>query len=171
METQHQRHRTRRVRKVGSQLNIPTMSTPDFRYVFRFHCMCCVEGVSNLINHPVMCLFATRMNGTCTKVVTQRVNLELPATTTQSRRTVSVFLSLRRNDLYVRLTLKRMCLSLSVFLSEEGERLDLFKLETADEDGSWTIKDDQDATVLERHFVTIQKWETTQVGKCVVTHD
>jgi hypothetical protein len=43
---------------------------------------------------------------------------------TRARRAASVVLSLRRHDLYVRLTLKSMCLSLSVFLSEEGERLD-----------------------------------------------
>jgi len=43
---------------------------------------------------------------------------------TRARRAASVVLSLRRHDLYVRLTLKRMCLSLSVFLSEEDERLD-----------------------------------------------
>ncbi len=46
----------------------------------------------------------------------------------------------------------------------------VFKLETAEEEGSWAIKDDQGDTVLELHFVTIQKWETTQAGKCAAAH-
>jgi hypothetical protein len=72
-EIQHQRYRTRRVRKVGSQLNIPKMPTPALSYVSRFHCMCCEEEVSNLVNCPVVCLLGTRMSGTSTEVVTQRV--------------------------------------------------------------------------------------------------
>jgi hypothetical protein len=32
-EIQHQRHRARRVGKLGLQFNIPTMSTPAFSYV------------------------------------------------------------------------------------------------------------------------------------------
>jgi hypothetical protein len=47
----------------------------------------------------------------------------------------------------------------------------LFKLESAKEEGSWAIKDDQGETVLELHFVTIQEWETTQAGKCAAAHD
>ena len=55
-EIQHQRHRARRVRKVGRQLNIPTMSTPAFSYVLRLDVMCCAEKVSQLLNRPVMSL-------------------------------------------------------------------------------------------------------------------
>jgi hypothetical protein len=36
-EIQHQSHRDHRVVKVDRQFNIPTMSTPAFSYVFRFH--------------------------------------------------------------------------------------------------------------------------------------
>jgi hypothetical protein len=43
------------------------MSTPPFSYVSRFHCVCCAEEVSNLVNRPVVCLFGTRMSGTSTK--------------------------------------------------------------------------------------------------------
>jgi hypothetical protein len=46
----------------------------------------------------------------------------------------------------------------------------LFKLETAEEECSWAITDDAGETVLELHFVTIQKWETTQAGKCAAPH-
>jgi hypothetical protein len=35
-----------------------------------FNLMCCAEKVSNLINHPVVCLFGTRVDGTRVKVVT-----------------------------------------------------------------------------------------------------
>lgn len=47
----------------------------------------------------------------------------------------------------------------------------LFKLVTAAEEFSLAIKDDQGETVLELHFVTIQKWKTTQAGKCAAAHD
>jgi hypothetical protein len=42
-EIQHHRHQARRVRKVGSQLNIPTMPTTAFGYVLRFHCVVPLE--------------------------------------------------------------------------------------------------------------------------------
>ena len=45
-EIQHQRHRARRVRKVGHQLNIPTMSTPAFSNVVRLGFMRCTEKVT-----------------------------------------------------------------------------------------------------------------------------
>jgi hypothetical protein len=73
---QDQGHRTHHVHKVNSQLNIPTIPTPVFSYVTCFDRMCCVEEVRNI-------LFDTRMSGTSTQVVTQRVHLELPSTTTR----------------------------------------------------------------------------------------
>jgi hypothetical protein len=45
------------------------------------HRMCCVEKVSQLINHPVMSLFGTRMSGTSTELVSHRVQQEIPPTT------------------------------------------------------------------------------------------
>jgi hypothetical protein len=54
------------------------MSTPDFSYVLRFHCMCCVEKVTQLINRPVMSLFGTRVSGTSTEMVSHHVQLGLP---------------------------------------------------------------------------------------------
>ena len=65
-EVHHQRDRVRRVRKVCFQLDIPTMSTLVFCNVLRLGVMCGVEKVSQLINHPVMSLFDTRMSGTST---------------------------------------------------------------------------------------------------------
>jgi hypothetical protein len=54
-EIHHQRHRSRRVRKVGRQIDIPTMSTPALSYVLlRLDFMCCVEKFNQLLNHPVM---------------------------------------------------------------------------------------------------------------------
>ncbi len=58
-EVQHQRHRARRVRKVGHQLKIPTMSTPAFNNVLRLGVMRGTEKVSQLLNRPVMSLFGT----------------------------------------------------------------------------------------------------------------
>ncbi len=63
VEVQDKRNRTRRVRKVDRQLDIPTMSTPAFSNVFRLGVMCGTEKVSQLLNHPVMSLFGTRMSG------------------------------------------------------------------------------------------------------------
>ena len=82
-EIQHQRHRARRVRKVGRQLNIPTMSTPAFSNVFRLGVICGTEKVSQLLNRPVMNLFDTRMNGTSIEMVSHLIQLKLPATTSR----------------------------------------------------------------------------------------
>ncbi len=81
VEVQDQRHRARRVRKTGRQLNIPTMSTPAVSNVLRLGVMCGTEKVRQLINHPVMSLFGTRMSGTSTEMVSHRIQLKLPATT------------------------------------------------------------------------------------------
>jgi hypothetical protein len=43
---------------------------PTFNDLLCFYCMCGVEKVSDLINHPVVCLFDTRVVGTRVKVVT-----------------------------------------------------------------------------------------------------
>jgi hypothetical protein len=83
VEVHHQRHRVRRVRKVGRQLNIPTMSTPTFSNVLRLGFMCGTEKVSQLFNRPVMSLFDTRMSGTSTEMVSYRIQLKLPSTTSR----------------------------------------------------------------------------------------
>jgi hypothetical protein len=49
-EVKHQRYRTHRVRKVGHQLDIPTMSTPAFSNVLSLGVMCGTEKVSQLLN-------------------------------------------------------------------------------------------------------------------------
>jgi hypothetical protein len=56
-EIQHQRHWDHHVHKVGSQFNVPTMSTLDFNHVLCFHFVCCVEKFSELSNRPVVVLF------------------------------------------------------------------------------------------------------------------
>jgi hypothetical protein len=70
-EVLHQRHRVRRVRKVGSELYVPTMMTPASRHLVCLNFVCCTEKVNELVNHPAVCLylFGTRMSGTSTKVV------------------------------------------------------------------------------------------------------
>jgi hypothetical protein len=68
-EIQHQRHRDHLIRKVSRELDVPTMMSPTFNDLLCFDFMCRVEKVSNLINHPVVCLFDTRVGGTRFKVV------------------------------------------------------------------------------------------------------
>ncbi len=43
----------------------------------------CVKEVRNLVNHPIVRLLGTRVDSTRVKVITQRVYLKLPATTTR----------------------------------------------------------------------------------------
>ena len=43
-----------------------------------------MKEVSNLINLPVVNLLGTRVDGTSVEVVPKRINLKLPATTTES---------------------------------------------------------------------------------------
>ncbi len=81
-EIQHQRQRVHHVRKVDRQFNIPTISTPAFSYVLCLDFMCCVEKVSQLLNHQVS-LFGTRMHGTSTEMVSHRIQMKLPATTSR----------------------------------------------------------------------------------------
>ena len=56
------------------------MLTPVFNHLLCFHFVCCAKKVSELINHPVVCLFGTRVGGTRVKVVTKSVYLKLPTT-------------------------------------------------------------------------------------------
>ncbi len=74
-EVQYQRHRTRRVRKVGRQLDIPTMSTPDFSNMLCLGVMCGGEK-NQLINRQVMNLFDTRMSGTSTEMVSHLIQMK-----------------------------------------------------------------------------------------------
>jgi hypothetical protein len=69
-EIQHQRHRAHLIHKVSREFDVPTILTPTFNDLLCFYLMCCVEKVSNLSNHPVVCLFGTRVGGTRVKVVT-----------------------------------------------------------------------------------------------------
>jgi hypothetical protein len=70
MEILHQRHRALLIHKVSHELDVPTMLTPTFNDLLCFYSMCGVEKVNDLINHPVVCLFGTRVGDTRVKVVT-----------------------------------------------------------------------------------------------------
>jgi hypothetical protein len=61
-EIQNQRYRVFRVCKVRSQINVPTIPT---------------------VNHPVVGLFDNRVSGTSTEMVSHRVHLKLPDTTSR----------------------------------------------------------------------------------------
>ena len=84
-EVQHQRHRTRRIRKVTSQLNVPASLTPALSHLLRFHFVGCAKEVSNLTNRPVVSLLGTRVGGTSAEVVPKRIDLKLPATASRER--------------------------------------------------------------------------------------
>jgi hypothetical protein len=45
------------------------MLTSAFNHLLCFNLMRCAKKVSNLINHPVVCLFGTRVGGTRFQVV------------------------------------------------------------------------------------------------------
>jgi hypothetical protein len=66
VEIQHQRHRVRCVRKIDNQLNVPTIPTPAFSHLYCLEFACCSKKVSELVNHPVVVLFGSRMSGTST---------------------------------------------------------------------------------------------------------
>ena len=72
-ELQDQRRRARHIRKAGSHLDVPTMLTPAFSHLLRFHFVRCAEKVSQLINRPVVSLFGTRMSCTSTEMISHRV--------------------------------------------------------------------------------------------------
>ena len=73
-EVQHQRHRTRRVREVTSQLDVPTSLTPAPSHLLCFYFVGCVKEVSKLINHSVVSLFDTRVSGTGANMITENIN-------------------------------------------------------------------------------------------------
>ena len=85
-EVQDQRHWARRIRKVGSQLDVPTMLMDlAVSHLLRFHFVCCAEKVSDLTNRPVVRLLGTRVGGTSAEVVPKRIDLKLPATSSRER--------------------------------------------------------------------------------------
>jgi hypothetical protein len=47
--------------------------------------MGCAKEVSNLVNSPIVSLLGIRVRSTRAKVITKRVYLKLPATTTRER--------------------------------------------------------------------------------------
>ncbi len=82
-EIQHQRHRTRRIREVTSQFDVPTSMTPTRSHLLCFHFVGCAKEVRNLINLPVVSLLDTRVGRTSAEVVPQWINLKLPTTTSR----------------------------------------------------------------------------------------
>ncbi len=85
-EVQHQRHRTRLVREVTRELDVPTSLTPAPNHLLRFYFVGCAKEVSNLINHPVVSLFGSRVSGIGANVVVKSVYGELFATTGRERK-------------------------------------------------------------------------------------
>ncbi len=77
-KVQYQRGRARRIREVVSQLDVATSLTSAPSHLLRFHFVCCVEKVSDLINLPVVSLLGIRVGGTSAEVVPKRINLKLP---------------------------------------------------------------------------------------------
>ena len=62
-EVQHLRHRTRLVLEVTREIDVLTSLTPTPNHLLRFYFVGCAKEVSNLINHPVVSLFGSRMIG------------------------------------------------------------------------------------------------------------
>ena len=59
VEVQYQRHRTRLVREVTHEIDVPTSLTPVPNHLFRFYFVGCAKEVRNLINRPVVSLLGS----------------------------------------------------------------------------------------------------------------
>ena len=59
VEIHRQSHRTRLILEVTNQFNVPTSLTPVPSHLLRFYFVGFAKEVSNLINHPVVSLFAS----------------------------------------------------------------------------------------------------------------
>jgi hypothetical protein len=68
-EIQDQWHRSHLIGQISCQLDVSTMLTSAFNHLLCFNLMRRVKKVSKLINHPVVCLFVTRVGGTRVKVI------------------------------------------------------------------------------------------------------
>ena len=68
-EIQQERHRTRCILEVTSQLDVPTSLTPAPSHPLRFHFVCCEKQDSDFINRPFVNLLGTRVSGTSAEVV------------------------------------------------------------------------------------------------------
>jgi hypothetical protein len=51
-EVKHQRHRTRRIREVTGQLDVPKTLTPTSSHLLRFHFVFCVENCTSRVATP-----------------------------------------------------------------------------------------------------------------------
>ncbi len=85
-EVQHQRHRTCLIHEVTHDLDVPKSLTPGPNHPFRFYLVGCVKEVINLINHPVVRLFGSRVISTGCHMVAESVDWELFATTGRERK-------------------------------------------------------------------------------------
>ena len=68
-QVQYQRHRTRHIQKVGSQLNVHTSLTPDPSHLLSFNLVCCAKEVSDLISLPIVSILGTRVGDTSAQMV------------------------------------------------------------------------------------------------------
>ena len=68
-EVQHQGHRARLIGEISCQLDVSTMMTSALNHLLCFNLMRGAKKVNKLINHPVVCLFGTRVGGTRIQVV------------------------------------------------------------------------------------------------------
>ncbi len=84
-EVQDQGHRTRHVHEVTRQIDVPTSLTPVPNQLLRFYFVGCAKEVSNLINHPVVSLFGSRVSGTGDNMITESVDCKNFATTHRER--------------------------------------------------------------------------------------
>ena len=76
-EIQDQRNRTRLIREVTSQLEVPTSLTPGPSHVLCFYFVGCPKEVIQLLNHPVVNPFVTGVGGTGGNMIVKRTNSQL----------------------------------------------------------------------------------------------
>ena len=82
-EIQHQRHRTRRIREIVSQLNVTTSLTPAPSHLLSLYPMCCAKQVSELLDCPIVSLFGSGMGRTGANMIAKSIKGKLFATTSR----------------------------------------------------------------------------------------
>ena len=64
VEVQYQSHRTRHIRELTSQFDVPASLTPALSHMLRFQFVGYAKEVSNYIIRPVVSLLDTRVGST-----------------------------------------------------------------------------------------------------------
>ena len=82
-QVQHQWHRSRNIRQVGSQLDVATSLIPALNHLLSLYPMWCVKQVSELLDCPMVSLFGSGMDSTGANMIVKNITDRLFATTSR----------------------------------------------------------------------------------------